>query len=180
MAMSSSSISAILAKPTKTSDDLQQIINQWHEDLMKNEEYLLQYAKELNQKQQMLTKTTESFIQGQDLLSNLEEDLLKFEKSIQTLTKYNDDLEKNIEHLNTEIKSLLPNVLSNLKAEQDRSITYELMESVDEDLNKLQQTMTQLHHNLQPNTDHSIFKTTDEFYKHVFTIFKLFKRIFNK
>jgi chromosome segregation ATPase len=156
------SISTILAKPTKTSDDLQQIINQWHDDLLKNEDYLLQYANELNQKQQMLNKTTGSFIQTQNLLSNLEENLQQFQISIQTLTKYNNELEDNIEQLNTESKNLLPNLLSNLKTEHDRSITYELMESVDNHLNELEQTMKQLNQILQINTDKSILKTTDD------------------
>jgi chromosome segregation ATPase len=156
------SISTILAKPTKTSHDLQQIIDQWHEDLLKNEDYLLQYANQLNQKQHVLNKTTESFIQTQDLLTNLEENLQQFQLSIQTLNKYNNELETNIEHLNADSKNLLPNILSNLKTEQDRSITYELMESVDNNLNGLEQTMKQLNQILQINTDISIIKTTDD------------------
>lgn len=156
------SISTILTKPNKTSNDLQQIIDQWNQDLLKNEDYLLRYANQLDQKQQLLSKSTESFIQTQDLLTNLEENLQQFQISIQTLTKYNDELENNIEHLNTESKNLLPNILSNLRTEQDRSQTYELMESVDNQLNDLDRTMKQLNHILQINTDSSIIKTTDE------------------
>jgi len=164
--MSSSStnelISTILAKPTKTSNDLQQIIDQWHNDLLKNEDYLLQYANQLNQKQQFLNKTTQSFIQTQDLISNLEENLKQFQISIQTLTKYNDELENNIEQLNIESKTFLPHILPNLKIEHDRSITNELMESVDNDLNQLEQIMNELNQRLQINTDNSIIKTTNE------------------
>ena len=164
--MSSSSsnetISTILAKPTKTSNDLQQIIDQWHRDLLKNEEYLLQYADQLNQKQQVLNKTTESFIQTQDLVTDLEQNLEQFQVSIETLTKYNDELETKIEQLNNENKTLTPNILSNPKIEQDRSNTFELMESVDNQLNNLQQTMEQLNQILQINTDSSLIKTTDD------------------
>jgi chromosome segregation ATPase len=156
------SITAILAKPTKTSNDLQKIIDQWHDDLTNNEDNLLQYANQLNQKQQKLNETTESFIQTQDLLSNLEKDLQQFQLSIEILTKFNDDLENNVEQLNTESKTLLPNIISNLKTEHDRSTTYELMESVDNHLNELEQTMNQLNQILQINTDHSIIKTTEE------------------
>jgi hypothetical protein len=156
------SIAKILAKPDKTSNDLQQIIDQWHHDLLQNEAHLLQYANQLNEKEILLNKTTASFIQTQDLLTNLEENLQHFQLSTQTLTKYNDELETNIEQLNTESKHLLPNILSNRKTEQDRSTTYELMESVDNHLNQLQQTMTELNRILQINTDDSIIKTTDE------------------
>ncbi|CAF0999594.1 unnamed protein product [Adineta steineri] len=158
----SESISTILTKPNKTSNDLQQIINQWHHDLLKNEEYLLDYAKQLNEKQQVLNKTTESFIQTQDLLTNLEGNLQQFQLSVQSLTKYNDELEIDIDNLNTESKNLLPTILSNPKIEQDRSITYELMESVDTHLTELDQTMKQLNHILKINTDESIINTTDE------------------
>jgi predicted RNase H-like nuclease (RuvC/YqgF family) len=164
--MSSSStnefISTILAKPTKTSNDLQQIIDYWHKDLLKNEDYLLQYANQLNQKQQFLNKTTQSFIQTQDLFSNLEENLKQFQISIQTLTKYNDELENNIEQLNIESKTFVPHILPNLKIEHDRSITNELMESVDNDLNQLEQIINELNQRLQINTDNSIIKTTNE------------------
>jgi len=158
----SESISTILAKPTKTSNDLQEIINQWHDDLLKNEDYLIQYANQLNQKQQNLNKTTESFIQTQDLISNLEENLEQFQLSIEKLTKYNDELEINIEQLNTKSKTLLPNILLNLKTEQDRLMTYDLMESVDNHLTDLEKTMNELNHILQINTDKSILKTTDD------------------
>lgn len=157
-----STISSILAKPTKTSNDLQQIINIWHEDLLKNEDQLLQYANQLNDKQQMLNKATDSFIQTQDLLADLEDNLENFQASIQILTKYNDELEQNIEQLNTESKTLLPNILSNVKTEQDRTHTYELMESVDNHLNELEQTINQLNKDLQLNTDKSIIKTTED------------------
>ena len=160
--LTNDSIATILAKPTKTSNDLQQIIDQWHKDLLKNEEYLLQYANQLNEKQQILNRTTSSFIQTQDLLTNLDENLEQFQISIKTLTKYNDELEKDIEELNNDSKKLLPNVLSNPKTEQDRSNTYELMETVDNHLNNLEQTMKQLNHALQINTDSSIIKTTDD------------------
>jgi len=162
MSSTSESISTILDKPIKTSNDLQQIINQWHDDLLKNEDYLLQYANQLNQKQQFLNKTTQSFIQTQDLLSHLEENLKQFQISIQTLTKYNDELENNIEQLNIESKTFLPHILPNLKIEHDRSITNELMESVDNDLNQLEQIMNELNQRLQINTDNSIIKTTNE------------------
>ncbi|CAF3676397.1 unnamed protein product [Rotaria sordida] len=164
--MSSSSmnefISTILAKPNKTSNDLQEIINKWHDDLLKNEDYLLQHANQLNQKQQILNKTTELFIQNQDLLTNLEENLQEFQLSIQTLKKYNDELENNIEQLNNESKNLLPNILSNHKIEQDRSINYELMETVDNHLNELDKTIKQLYEKLQINKDSSIINTIDD------------------
>lgn len=155
-------ISTILSKPIKTTNDLQQIIDQWHNELLENEKNLLQYASQLNQKQEILNKTTESFIQTQDLFSNLENDLEQFETSIQTITKYNNELENNTKQLDSESKTLLPTILSNYKTEQDRSITYELMESVDNQLNELDQTMKQLNHILQINTDKSILKTTEE------------------
>ncbi|UJR20884.1 hypothetical protein I4U23_023993 [Adineta vaga] len=156
------SISTILSKPNKTTNDLQQIIDQWHQDLLKNEDQLLQYATQLEQKQQVLNQTTDSIIQTQDLLTNLEKNLQQFQLSTQTLTKYNDELETNIEQLNIESKNLLPNIRSNLKTDQDRTITYDLMDSVDTHLNELDQTMKQLNNILQINTDHSILKTTNE------------------
>ncbi|CAF3384391.1 unnamed protein product [Rotaria sp. Silwood1] len=164
--MSSSSthhfVSTILAKPNKTSNDLQEIINKWNDDLLQNEDYLLQYAHQLNQKQQLLNKTTESLIQTQDLLTNLEENLDQFQLSIQSLSKYNDELQNNIEQLNKESKNLLPNILSNHKIEEDRSITSDLMESVDNQLNELDKTMKQLYEKLQINTDSSIVNTIDD------------------
>ncbi|CAF1024899.1 unnamed protein product [Adineta ricciae] len=140
------SISAILNKPNKTTDDLQQVIDEWHQNLLRNEEHLLQFANQLEQKQQSLNQTTNSIIQTQNLLANLEKNLQQFQLSVQTLAKYNDELETSVEQLNAD----------------NRSITYELMDSVDTHLNELDQTMKQINNALQINTDHSILKTTDE------------------
>ena len=56
------SIEAILAKPNKTVNDLQQIVDQWHNGLLKNEGQLLQYAEQLNQKQLDLNEDVFSVI----------------------------------------------------------------------------------------------------------------------
>ena len=162
MSSMNASISAILNKPNKTTDDLQQVIDEWHQNLLRNEEHLLQFANQLEQKQQSLNQTTNSIIQTQNLLANLEKNLQQFQLSVQTLAKYNDELESSVEKLNADSKSLLPNIRSNLKTDQDRSITYELMDSVDTDLSELDQTMKQINNALQINTDQSILKTTDE------------------
>lgn len=156
------SISTILAKPNKTSNDLQQIVNQWHEDLLKNEEYLLQYAEQLDKKQQTLNQTTETIIETGDLLSNLEKNLQEFESSIEILKKNNNELETNLTQLDNDSKDLLPNILSNLKTGHDRQITYELMDSVDNQLNELDQIMKELNHKFQKDKDKSILKTTED------------------
>ena len=158
-------VTDILKKPNKTVNDLQQIIDRWHHIVLKNEDNLLQYAKQLDQKHQLLNKTTESFIQTENLLLNLEESLKNFQISVQTLTKYNDELENNIQQLNSETKILLPNMLSISETEQNRSETNKLMESVDNDLDKLNQTMKQLYENLQINADVSVFNTVDSIQK---------------
>ena len=110
----------------------------------------------------MLTRTTASFIEAQDSLGSLESNLHEFQLSIDNLTKYNDELERNIEGLNKESKTLPPAILSNVKTEQDRTVTYELMESVDNHLNELDEQMKKLNQILQMNTDESILTTTDE------------------
>lgn len=161
-ASSNDFISNILAKPDKTTDDLNAIVDRWHDDLLKNEENLIRCAQQLDQKQQSLSETTESIVQAQDILSTIENNLDQFEASIQSLTKYNDDLEKNIDQLNQDSKNLLPSILANLKTEQDRSINYDLMESVDHKLNEIDKTMKQLYETLQIKTDNSIVKTLDE------------------
>ncbi|CAF2113912.1 unnamed protein product [Rotaria magnacalcarata] len=165
-AMSTSSsydlISTILTKPNKTSNDLHEIINKWRDDLTKNEEYLLQYAYQLSQKQASLNKTTESFIEAQNLLGNIEDNLEQFQLSTEALHKYNNELENNIEQLNNDSKTRLPNILSNMKIEQDRPMVNDLMESVDNQLNELVETTKQLYGTLQIGTDSSIVKTIDE------------------
>ncbi|CAF3064721.1 unnamed protein product [Rotaria socialis] len=155
-------ISTILTKPNKTSNDLHEIINKWRDDLMKNEEYLLQYAYQLSQKQESLNKTTESFIEAQNLLGNIEDNLEQFQLSTEALHKYNNELENNIEQLNNDSKTRLPNILSNMKTEQDRPMVNDLMESVDNQLNELVETTKQLYGSLQIGTDSSIVKTIDD------------------
>lgn len=156
------SISDILAKPRKTTDDFERIIHHWNEDLLRNEEYLLRYAQQLNHRQDMLNQNTQSFVQAQDLVDNLERNLQQFQFSIDNLTKYNDDLEKNIGQLNNESKRFLPSCVGNVKIEQDRSMTYDLMESIDARLKELERNMAGLNNTLQLNTDHSIVKTTED------------------
>ncbi|CAF4587122.1 unnamed protein product, partial [Rotaria magnacalcarata] len=56
----------------------------------------------------------------------------------------------------------LPNILSNMKIEQDRPMVNDLMESVDNQLNELVETTKQLYGTLQIGTDSSIVKTIDE------------------
>ncbi|CAF4496334.1 unnamed protein product, partial [Rotaria magnacalcarata] len=56
----------------------------------------------------------------------------------------------------------LPNILSNMKIEQDRPMVNDLMESVDNQLNELVETTKQLYGALQIGTDSSIVKTIDE------------------
>ena len=146
----------------KTTDDFERIIDQWHNELLQNEGYLLHYAQQLDQQQQSLNQTTQSFIQSQDLLGNLEKNLQQFQFSIDNLTKYNNDLEQNIHQLNDQSKTYLPNILGNVKTEQDRSMTYDLMESVDTQLTELEQNIQQLNTTLRLNTDQSIVKTTED------------------
>lgn len=156
------SIATLLAKPDKTSNDLQQVLDGWHQDLLRNEKHLLEHAHQLDQKQDTLTRSTASLIDAQDLLIDLEGNLEEFQLSIDNLTKYNDELEKNIDGLNKESKTLPPAILSNVKTEQDRAVTYELMESVDNHLDELDEQMKKLNQILRMNTDGSILTTTDE------------------
>lgn len=152
----------LLSKPEKTTADLQAIIDQWHQDLVKNETSLIEHARKLDERQELLSRTTESFIQSQDLLAEIDRDLQKFQSTIQSLTKYNDEFEKSIEQLNNESKKYLPTMLSNAKTERERSVTYEMMESVDQNLRELETEMSRLNELLHIDSNDSIIGTLDE------------------
>lgn len=152
----------ILAKPTKTANDFERLVRHWHDELMENEGQLLHHAQTLDHQQQSFNQTTRSFIQAQDLLGNLEKTLQQFQHSIDHLSKYNDDMQQNIDQLNDQSKTYLPNILGNVKTEQDRSITYDLLESVDSQLIDLETNINQLNNTLRFNTNQSIVKTTED------------------
>ena len=160
--MMNSAVSNLLAQPTKTSDDLQKILDQWHESFVANEHRLIEHAEKCDQRQEMLNETTAALIENQNCLSEIDRDLDEFRLNIDALTKYNDELEKSIEQLNSESKTYLPTFLGNVKTEQDRKCTYELLESVDGDLNELEKQMSRLDQILRMDSDQSIVKTMEE------------------
>ena len=139
--------------------ELQQLIDHWQGELLENETKLLQYADQLDQKQQTLNRTTHSFVQAQDLLQHLEASLQDFQLSVDHMTENNDQLEMSIEKLNGDSKTLLPNIPHHLSTEQTRSSIYELMESVDGQLDELEKTMQPLNKQFQSNVDESVVKT---------------------
>lgn len=160
MASIASSLESSVTQPGRTTDNLQQLIDRWHQDLLQNKDHLLEQAEQLNRKQQALNKTTESIIAAQELMANLEENLDQFQTSVDMLTKHNDELKENMDKLNGESRTILPHIRINFKTEQDRSTSYELMDSVDKQLSTLESAMQQLNEGLGINTDDSIFETT--------------------
>jgi chromosome segregation ATPase len=156
------SLSNILTKNNRTSDDLQQLIDQWHNDLLENEKRLVQYAHKLDLEEQILSKTTESFIQAQDVLNELEINYEEFNLFVQNFKTMNDELEANLEKFNNDSQTLLPAMIAKVETEQERASTYELMDSVDSHLQKLVSRIAQIHKSVQTDMGKSIITTADE------------------
>ncbi|CAF0785467.1 unnamed protein product [Didymodactylos carnosus] len=156
----------IISKSNKTYSDLEQIIDIWHEYFTTKENALLRNAQELSNEQNLVNSKTEQFINSQNLLYDIEKSNNKFTLSINTLRKYNDELENEIDKLMNESKQFLPNLRQMndvmIKTDVDRTNTYELMENVDKEIENVSDVLTNLNKTLNFNEQSSIANATSD------------------
>ncbi|CAF0741177.1 unnamed protein product [Didymodactylos carnosus] len=149
----------ILSKSNKTRTDFEQIIDIWHEFFTKKENTLLEKAQQLNNEQNQLNSKTEQFMIIQKLLYDIEKSNNVFATAINTLRKYNDELENDSDKLTDESKKFLPN---QMKTDVDRTDTYELMENVDKEIENVGGILNNLNKTLNIDEERSIVQVTSD------------------